>query len=190
MNTQTHLLVAAALLARPQAPVRNVAALCGGLLPDASIYVMYGVAKLQAVPEAEIWSRLYFTPFWHAWIAATNSVPIYGALLIAGLARGWEAAAVFALAALSHIAFDLPLHREDAHPHFWPVSDWTFVSPVSYWDPNHYGYWSAAFEVALALALVAVLWRRFAAGWVRALLLLALVPYLLVPLHFKMALGG
>ncbi len=34
---------------------------------------------------------------------------------------------------------DLPVHHDDGHRHFFPLSDWRFASPVSYWDPEHYG---------------------------------------------------
>ena len=28
---------------------------------------------------------------------------------------------------------------DDAHRHFYPLSDYRFISLVSYWDPRHYG---------------------------------------------------
>ena len=81
----------------------------------------------------------------------------------------------FAISAFLHIAFDLPVHREDGHAHFWPLSDWVFISPVSYWDREHYGNVVGPLEILLVIALIAVLWRRFHAVWVRSLLLLGVV---------------
>jgi hypothetical protein len=61
--------------------------------------------------------------------------------------------------------FDLPLHREDAHGHFFPLSSWRFMSPVSYWDVRHYGAYAAAAELALTGAGCVVLLRRRERAW-------------------------
>ena len=51
-----------------------------------------------------------------------------------------------------------------------------YMSPVSYWDPNHHGAWGAGLETALVLAAAAVLWRRHPGRAPRsALALLAVV---------------
>ena len=60
-------------------------------------------------------------------------------------------------AALLHLTFDLPFHHDDAHPHFWPFSDWRFTSPLSYWDPAHDGGVIALAEVGLAVVLIGFL---------------------------------
>jgi len=76
----------------------------------------------------------------------------------------WRAGATQALAFLAsmalHCLVDLPLHREDAHAHFWPLTSWRFLSPISYWDPRHGGSFFLAFELALLLAAPFVLRRR------------------------------
>jgi len=85
----------------------------------------------------------------------------------------------------------MPLHVDDAHAHFWPFSDWRFVSPVSYWNPGYYGHIWAPIEgaLALALALIAVLWLRFQPRWVRAALVLAALSYVAVPAYFSVMHG-
>ena len=98
--------------------------------------------------------------------------------------------ALFALAALVHLAGDLPLHADDAHRHFWPLTDWRFHSPVSYWDRAHHGGVFSVIEAALGVVLCVMLWSRFHAAWVRALLVLAATVYVGVPLYFTLALGG
>ena len=40
---------------------------------------------------------------------------------------------------LLHALGDLPLHHDDAHRHFFPFVDWRFISPLSYWNPDHHG---------------------------------------------------
>lgn len=64
-------------------------------------------------------------------------------------------------AALLHLGFDFLLHNDDGRAHFWPLSNWIFQSPVSYWDPDHYGNIAGAIEVALSLLCCGILWRRF-----------------------------
>ncbi|MGB5972116.1 MAG: hypothetical protein WBG38_02300, partial [Nodosilinea sp.] len=60
---------------------------------------------------------------------------------------------------LHHLA-DLPLHHDDAHQHFWPLSSVRFISPVSYWDADHFGQIGATVELVLVLAATAYLLPR------------------------------
>ena len=69
--------------------------------------------------------------------------------------------ALFVASMILHALGDLPLHREDAHRHFFPFSDWRFTSPVSYWDPDHYGGYAAIGEVLLVLAVSFFLFRAY-----------------------------
>jgi len=46
----------------------------------------------------------------------------------------------------------LPVHHDDGHRHFFPLSDWRFESPVSYWDPAHYGHIFLWIELLLVAA--------------------------------------
>ena len=211
MNTQTHLLLATALLARPRGdggtPARNAAVLAGALAPDLGVYGLFVWSKLAGVPESEVWRRIYFAEPMQAVQAVLNSVPLYALLLVTGAlllapgragpeGRGWwsfvatrSALGLFALAALIHLAGDLPVHADDAHRHFWPLTDWRFHSPVSYWDPSHGGAWFAFVEGALGIACAVLLWRRFRAPWIRALLALAIAAYVAVPAYFTFVLS-
>lgn len=131
-----------------------------------------------------MWRVLYFEPPMQNLIAWFNSIPIYGALAAIGyMARGktWgKLMLFFALAALIHMATDLPVHAEDAYRHFWPISDWRFISPLSYWDGDHHSGWVSRAEGLLALGCIAVLWKRFPWRYVKALLSLLVVFYLLI----------
>jgi len=60
-----------------------------------------------------------------------------------------------------HIAGDLPLHNDDAHRHFFPFSNWRFISPVSYWDPKHYGTIVAPIEILIVIISCVVLFLTF-----------------------------
>ncbi len=236
MNTQTHLLLATAILvpaatvycsandaqdlqtvtkARtvPKASVLllTIAAVSGALIPDAGLFMMWGIAKTQGVAESVIWSDWYYSEFWQ-WVGAlTNSLPLYLMLvLVSWLAgaryhfissifsgpasksmtrdgqsfsssgrRAAEFTLIFGSAAVLHVLADLPLHHDDGHPHFWPFSYWIYSSPVSYWDPAHYGRIWSFIELMLALLLIVIIWRRIQTQVGRFLLLLLGLSYFL-----------
>ena len=211
MNTQTHLLLAlAALSRRPRelerpasTPAVELALLAGAVLPDASLFVMWGQARLAGVPEARIWSELYYSDRWQEIGAMTNSLPLFALVaLLAALAGGRlvgaaararpfaSALLALGLAATLHVLTDLPLHHDDGHPHFWPFSDWIYASPVSYWDPAHHGRAWSAIETALALGLIVVLWRRFRHVVARGALALAALSYGAVAAYWSGAFGA
>lgn len=202
LNTQTHVLMACAVLV-PAAPTllhgwtprwqyraAALAAIVGALIPDASLFFMWGLAKFQGVPESVIWSEWYYSEQWQHIGALTNSIPVFTVVAVFSMAirqslhrehtqlRGCCALlAICAVAALLHALTDLPLHRNDGHPHFWPLSNWVFASPVSYWDRNHYGHYWTVFEWVLATVFIVLLWRRFKNRFTRACLIIAAMSY-------------
>ncbi len=193
MNTPTHLLIGAAVLARPQSETgerwRNPVVLAAALLPDLGLFVLFAWERIvRGVTEEELWRVIYWQDHWQAVLAVGNSVPLYLTLLVAGLVwrrtRCGALAVLAAAAALLHVAFDLPFHNTDAHRHFWPLSDWKFHSPISYWDPAFGGNIVSVLEALLGVVLCIILWRRFADRRVRALLALALASYIAVPIYF------
>lgn len=200
MNTQTHLLVAAAIFAKPDQPKRNAALIIGALLPDAAIFALFGWAMLTGVPQEILWREIYFSEPMLTFTAIGNSAPLYASIALLGwfwarAQKGAKIAAlpaltVLGLAALTHLAGDFPVHVDDAHPHFWPLSDWRFRSPVSYWDNAHHGRAFGAFEAALGITLAAILFFRFQALWVRALLALCVIAYLAVPVFWYLQFVG
>lgn len=152
--------------------------LAGGLLPDLPMFVFYGFHKLVVgMPEAVIWREAYYAPGWQAVIDLPNSLPL---LALAGLlsyragAHGWTW--LFGSMAL-HALSDLPLHAGDAHRHFWPLSDWRFESPVSYWDPAHFGRYVGLGELALLVGGTVLLCRRYTERPRRIAVLLAAGTY-------------
>ena len=195
MNTQTHILIASALFARSGVGkrARNIAAVGGGLGPDIPIYIMFLWSKLTNTPEMEVWEKWYFSSPWQDFCDAGHSIPIYWLLIMLGVfIVKWGGAKsdlgviliIFALSALTHIAGDLFLHVNDAHAHFWPLSDWRFSSPVSYWDPRYYGQYFSIIEIVLGLSLCTILFRRFQGKIIRSILVLAMIAYVAVPAYF------
>lgn len=190
MMTPTHLVIGAAALARQGEPVRNSLVLAGALIPDLSIYILFAWSRgVMGVSEHEVWRVLYWQEPWQLLSALSNSFPLWlGGLALALLARS-PVAAAFAGAGILHLMADFPVHNADAHVHFWPFTGWRFHSPLSYWDRDHYGDVVSLVELALMLVLMAVLWRRFRAVWVRALLGLGVASFVAVPLYFRLMLG-
>ena len=64
MNTQTHLLISAVALTRPDRPLRNAAVIAGAILPDASIFALVIWARMNDVPERAIWREHYWQDPW------------------------------------------------------------------------------------------------------------------------------
>ena len=60
-----------------------------------------------------------------------------------------------------HTLADFLTHVDDARPLFWPLSTWKWSSPVSYYDPNHYGFiFFAANHALMLLTMILLLIRR------------------------------
>jgi hypothetical protein len=132
-------------------------------------------------------------PNWQLAIDISNSLLLFIALLGFGSAiTKWNKEnakygfllIIFSIAAITHLAGDFFLHVDDAHAHFWPLSDWRYSSPFSYWNPDHHGRTISMFEAMLGISLSIVLFRRFGGMAVRGLLILAVAAYLAVPAYF------
>jgi len=211
MNTQTHMLMGAALLGRPM-PRFAWAAVVGGVAPDLPMYVIVASLRMVGYPMLEIFDRLYWSDWWQIANALGHSFLLWGGLVALSLAAlprplaaflstgaapaiardeaptrlGRLSPLIFAFSAsaLLHSAIDFLVHRDDAHMQFWPLTDWRFRSPVSYWDPAHGGNWFGLFEAAVGILLIVVLFRRYRSRRVRATLVLALALYVAVPAFF------
>lgn len=157
MNTPSHLILNLALLRRRVDPIMTWPILMGGLIPDGALFIFYAWARWQRLPERTIWSEAYYSQPWQDIFAVGNSIPL-GLLAIAlgyGLKRFWLEF-VGASMVLHHLA-DLPLHHDDAHRHFWPFSSVRVISPISYWDIDHFGRLGATLELVLVLTATAYL---------------------------------
>jgi len=182
VNTPAHVFLATALAAKPHSQSRNTALICGALFPDMMMFVMVAWERwVNGLSAREIFRDAYFSDFWQEIFAINNSAPIFALMLAAGLALRVEWLWAFSLAALLHVICDLPLHHDDGHPHFWPLTDWIYVSPVSYWDPRHHGVVAGIAEAGLSVALASILLRRFASLMARV----AIIIWLLIELLFS-----
>jgi hypothetical protein len=162
MNTPAHLLLAAAVFAKPDSPKITSAAIIGGLIPDVSLYVMaaFSLFVLGNTPDY-VFNVQYFSDNWQQVFAVDNSFILWGILLAFALwiKKDWLIA--LSGGAFLHLCFDFALHRNDARMQFWPLSDWVFRSPFSYWDNAYYGATISTLEQSLVLGLLFLLWRKF-----------------------------
>ncbi|MEX0279373.1 MAG: cobalamin biosynthesis protein CobQ [Ruegeria sp.] len=157
MNTPAHLLIGAAAFARPASGRTLWAALLGSLLPDLSLYLMAGTSLyVLGISPQVVFNDLYFSPAWQTVFAIDNSFILWGLVLLLSVWRNWRFLTVTASAGLLHLALDFPLHAGDGRPQFWPLSDWVFHSPISYWENP----WTVLVSVVVCVGCYLVLWRR------------------------------
>jgi len=189
MNTQSHVLMGAYFFGKA-APLAAAIGAVGGALPDLPMIAIVVYLKATGHTGQEIFQTLYWQNWWQITNAIAHSFLLWGGLmLIAFLLRQsqnefWNLGFVFAASGFLHCCIDFCVHREDAHMHFWPLTRYKFTSPVSYYDPSHYGQYFSLFEAALGLFLCYGLFRQFSHVLVRIALILAAALYVAVPAFF------
>ena len=184
MHTPAHMLMGGAFYGRRQAPL-VWAGLLGGLIPDVPMLALFASARLAGADAHDLFARAYFSDSWQIPNAIGHSLLLWPALLGVGLfvkrraqGKAGRWITVFAVAGLTHALVDLLCHREDAHMHFWPLSRWKFMSPVSYYDPAYFGRAFMVGEILLGLSLAAWLTVRVKHLTTRAVAMLLALPYL------------
>jgi len=152
-------------------------------VPDLAMFGFYGWAKFIAqMEESTIWREAYYDPFWQTVFDIGNSIPL--ALVVIAISV-WASArtptwrpvttgAIFLSASvILHCLGDLPVHVDDGHRHFWPLSHFRFESPISYWDSEHHGGIVALIEFFLVMLASLRVWRLVQSRWLKGLLLLS-----------------
>lgn len=169
MNTPSHAILNVALLSQISPNAGAIA--FGAILPDLPIFGFYLWAKwIARLPEKTIWGEAYYAPATQNIVAFFHSIPIAFLGWLISLFFGWEIGQIMALSCILHSLGDLPVHNSDAHRHFFPLSDYRFISPVSYWDPKHYGAIAAAVELSLVAMATVWLFPQVELLWVRVVL--------------------
>ena len=162
MNTPAHLIIATAIFAKPNNLKVTWAAIIGGLLPDLSLYTLAAWSTLvQGNSAQHVFDTQYFSANWQQIFAVDNSFFVWALIIATGVFFRKHWLWVFGGAGFLHLCFDFLLHHDDARQHFWPLTDWVFNSPISYWDHNYYGQIISVMEVGLCAVSLAFLWRRF-----------------------------
>ncbi len=195
MNTQTHIIMGAALFGGKM-PKRAWAGALGGFTPDIPMLLIVGALKLYGIPNILIFGFLYWQNWWQIANAIAHNFWLWGAIILISVVLRerrnlspleidrWTLPIIFASSALLHTTIDFLCHREDAHMSFWPVSNWKFISPVSYYDAQHFGQYFTIFEALIGVGFALLLMARYASRTLRAVLLVALLFYVVVPAYF------
>ena len=137
----------------------TMGAILGGVLPDVSLYVLAGVSIfILSIPAEQVFNELYFSEMWQLVFSIDNSFILWAIGFAIVLKFKHRFLIALTSAALLHLLLDFTLHNDDARVHFWPSSDWRFISPLSYWDSRHHAIWVAPLEgLACAVATVYLL---------------------------------
>lgn len=152
MNTPSHAIINLALLMNVTEQPAVLAVTAGAIAPDLPMFVFYAWVKgIRKLPEGQIWTEAYYHPFWQTCIDLCHSIPLAGLTAWGCWQLGWLPAALFFISMILHSLGDLPVHNDDAHKHFLPLSQYRVISPLSYWDPKHYGRQVAFVEMLLVL---------------------------------------
>ena len=182
MQTYSHALINGALagpLKRRGWEVSTAAFVLGGVLPDIPFFLLtvmgglyywiVGGTPTGESPMVYMHMTLYFTdPLWmaaHNFLHAPLILLPMGAIGYVGMKSGkrWGAFLLwFSLGAGLHSLIDIFTHAGDGPILFFPLN-WVyrFNSPVSYWDPAHFGLIFAPLEHLLDIVLIFLLVRTW-----------------------------
>lgn len=119
---------------------RMLAIIIGSFLPDVSTYLFFFVhTVLLGTTQSTMWNTLYFDSAWTPFITLSHSFLLWPALLLVAKIAKQKILFWVSAAALAHSGLDFLVHHDDAYRHLWPLTNWKFLSPVSYYDPNYFG---------------------------------------------------
>lgn len=165
MITPSHIIYgwAAAKLTEsaPDKP-RTVAFVIGSFLPDVPIYTFFFIhTVLLGTSQQQMWDVLYFASAWVPVFTLSHSLLLWPGLILIGQVTRQKLVMYVGSAGTLHVCLDFLVHNDDAYAHFWPLTDWKFISPVSYWDPNYYGSIVSAVDTVVILSLLTWLYTRY-----------------------------
>ncbi len=147
---------------------RTLAFILGALLPDTPVYIFFIVNGLiLGYSHERLWDDMYFNSDWSILFTLSHSLLLWPLLALFGHLLKIKLLVPLALSALLHIGVDFLVHTEDAYKHFWPLTDWRFVSPVSYWNRAEYGQYVGVLDSLLILGLLTYLFTRYQTTWFR-----------------------
>ncbi|WP_108816390.1 cobalamin biosynthesis protein CobQ [Loktanella sp. Alg231-35] len=190
MNTPAHLIFGMTAFGKAGRPGVTAAAFAGSLLPDLSLYLLAGWhLQVLGTSPGVVFGQLYFSEDWQSIFRIDNSIILWGVALAWGLMARSPIVIALCGAALLHLGLDFAFHHDDGRAHFWPVTNWIFESPVSYWDPARYGDIVGPVEVAVSLLCCALLWRRFESRWMRGVIItfgaMEFAPFIIFAIMFS-----
>ena len=180
MTTHSHAILNIALLSKRDKPFLHRYAFIGAVIPDLPLFIFFIIESvIRKTPQRELWGSVYFTEAWQNFFDIFNSIPLILILLGIGYyLLNSEKITVFAWSLLIHCAFDFLTHHDDGHHHFFPLSDFAFESPISYWDRDHYAGIVAPIERVVILTASIYLFPRLKTRLARGCLVVVNVLFL------------
>lgn len=167
MITSSHIIYSWALARKTESTAdtnqkRTLAFVLGALFPDTSTYIFFLVCGVfLGIPQNILWDDMYFNSFWAIPITLAHSFIIWPFLIAFSNYLGWKLVKWFSISAFFHAMVDFFVHTQDAYRHFYPFSNWTFISPISYWNNAEYGQYVSFFDSALVILLLIYLYTRY-----------------------------
>lgn len=150
----------------------------GGFLPDVPTYLFFLVHTfIVGTAQDVMWDTLYFDSAWTPFITLSHSFLLWPTLLLCAYLLQKRVLIALALGSLLHSILDFFVHHSDAYRHFWPLSNWTFQSPISYWEPAHFGTLFTAVDAAVVLLLLCWLFNTTTQVRMRRFILLCMLLY-------------
>jgi hypothetical protein len=135
---------------------RTLAYVAGGLVPDLPTYVFFFVNTfLLGTSQQKMWDILYFESVWSPFITLSHSLVLWPVILLLATIVKQSLIKYFASSAFFHVSLDFFVHHDDAYRHFWPVTEWKFMSPFSYYDPQYFGNWVSGIDTLVVIGLLA-----------------------------------
>ncbi len=187
MDTGTHIVANLLVQSRRSKPRLFVAVALGAMIPDLPIIIFYAWESLiVGYSEHVIWTQRYFLPGWQNFIDVFNSLPLIAVLLLIAKAMRMKWLPVILIGMVLHILLDIPFHHDDAHRHFYPLSDWKFVSPISYWDPRYHGDTMAVIQIATVTVGLVWLWIRHTGTFEKLMIALMAIAYVVFIIFVQM----
>lgn len=148
--------------------------LLGAILPDLPVLAFYFICRFFfGFSDDKIWKDLYYRDRWFNLFATFHSIPVTAGLCLLGVGLGVNWLALLGASMLLHNIVDLPIHANDAHRHFFPITNYRFKSPISYWNPRFWGRIVAAAELVLLMVCSFYLFPMLVTWWAKAVVVVA-----------------
>jgi membrane-bound metal-dependent hydrolase YbcI (DUF457 family) len=150
-------------------PAATTASVVGAVLPDVPAFIAtaYYWNSRDSMPRKELIDAIYLAgPFGTTGILLHSLVPVGLLLGLYWLLKLWRWDRLkiwlwFLIGWVGHTLVDFFTHSNDARPLFWPISDWRWASPISYYDPLHYGREFFLAEHGAVLLVIVLLLTRW-----------------------------
>jgi hypothetical protein len=160
MTSPSHIIYNLFLLGKKSEPQYNPFIVLGAVLPDIPMFLFYPVMLVLGKSSQEIWNVLYFESGWQVMWSISHSLWIWPLSLWVSIALKYKKLQYLFGSMILHICLDFVVHSTDAYSHLWPFSNWRFYSPISYYDPHHFGNIVSVVDAVLCIICVYFLYRR------------------------------